>query len=205
MVKKIIAIAAAVLLLGSLAACNKTTEETETETTAETSAEAVVEAETVSSIENADEINVLVAVFNPTGETGDTAEKIAEITGGTLFEIKTEIDYEADGDVMKNEIANNEHPVISDRVENMSDYGAIIIGFPEVDGELPMEVMSFLEEYDVRDKVIIPFVSGESESYPLITNKLDTVSFGSTQTVMKTFTEKTKDTEIRDWLTGLGF
>ena len=200
--KKFIAIAAAALLMAGLSACNgKNTAATGTDGT-----EGVTyrEIETLSSVEVTDETKILVAYFDPDGSVKAAANEIAAQTGADIFELKTEIDYSGDAlAVVRNEISDGYEiqPDIKNGVLAES-YDLVFLGFPAPDGLLPAEIYSFININDLRDKVIIPFVTDYDGDCPAVTDVIDSISHGSSQALMFN-TEK--DTDINAWLTGLGF
>lgn len=212
--KKLIALTLSLATVCLLSSCRKAeTQDTETGNVQETVQTAVsetetfvFEGETLAAVENAEELNILVAYFDVSGDVENSADVIVKTTKGKTFEIKTEKDYSADGNLLKEEIAGNLHPVISDRVENMDSYDAVFLGFPSVEGRLPMAVVSFIEEYDLRDKVLIPFCCcEEGEDLSQVTAQLDTYCFGASQTVLIKITPDGKDSDITNALTKLGF
>lgn len=114
--------------------------------------------------------NVLVAYFSWSGNGQQMATWIAEETGGELFRIVlTESygeDYNACADRAKNELDNKIRPELSAHIEAdiMAQYDVIYIGFPVWWYDLPMPVWTFLEEYDLSGKTIIPFFSHNGSS-----------------------------------------
>ncbi len=50
-------------------------------------------------------------------------------------------------------------PELATRVEDMDQYGIILLGYPNWWASIPMPVTSFLEEYDFTGKTIVPFCS----------------------------------------------
>lgn len=114
--------------------------------------------------------NVLVAYFSWSGNGQQMATWIAEETGGELFRIvPTESygeDYNACADRAKNELDNKIRPELSAHIEAdiMAQYDVIYIGFPVWWYDLPMPVWTFLEEYDLSGKTIIPFFSHNGSS-----------------------------------------
>lgn len=214
--KKIIALMLAPALALALCACGKTEKPEKTEaSSAEETAETVIaetnetftfEGETLAQVENAEEMKILVAYLSVGEAVKAAADAIAEKTGAEVFEIKTERDYETETGLLYDEIAQNLHPVISDRVDGMESYDAVFLGFPEVDGRLPMAVVSFMEEYDLRDKVIIPFcAAAEGADLSNVTGQIDNVCFGASQTLLITVNGKTTADDINARLTELGF
>ena len=117
-------------------------------------------------------MRTLVAYFSKTGKTKQVAERIAEQTGGTLFQIKTEQEY--DGSffqtlgVARKENSSHAYPDISWQVRGFDTYDRIVLGYPIWFGTCPRAVFSFLKAYDFSGKTILPFctsaVSGPGKS-----------------------------------------
>lgn len=114
--------------------------------------------------------NVLVAYFSWSGNGQQMARWISEETGGDLFRIvPTEAygeDFDSCADRAKNELDNGIRPELSEHIdkEAMARYDVIYIGFPVWWYDLPMPVWSFLEEYDLSEKTVIPFFSHNGSS-----------------------------------------
>lgn len=108
---------------------------------------------------------ILVAYFSWSGNGQQMAGWIAEETGGELFRIVPEEsygeDYEACADRAKNELDNVIRPELSSHIDAdiMAQYDVIYLGFPVWWYDLPMPVWTFLEEYDLEGKTVIPFFS----------------------------------------------
>lgn len=107
---------------------------------------------------------VLVAYFSYSGTTKGVAEVLGEKTGADLFEIKTQKEYSNVYTESNKEIRKNERPELADRVEQMESYDIIFVGYPVWWHATPTPVNTFLESYDLKGKLIIPFcTSGESD------------------------------------------
>ena len=109
--------------------------------------------------------NVLVAYFSWSGHGRQMANWVAEETGGELFRIVPEVPYGEDFDTVANraqtELNDGTRPALSAHIdpEIMAKYDTIYLGFPIWWYDLPTPVWSFLEEYDLSGKTIIPFCS----------------------------------------------
>lgn len=107
--------------------------------------------------------NILIAYFTRTNNTGTIAERIAELTGGTLYRIETVEPYPEDytecTEVAREQLENGTRPELSGTVEDMDQYDIIFVGCPVWWGDAPMPIWSFLEndEYDFAGKTVIPF------------------------------------------------
>lgn len=113
--------------------------------------------------EPADGSNILIAYFTRTNNTGTVAERIAELTGGTLYRIETVEPYPEDytecTEVAREQLENGTRPQLSGTVENMEKYNIVFVGCPVWWGDAPMPIWSFLESesYDFSGKTVIPF------------------------------------------------
>ncbi len=110
---------------------------------------------------------ILVAYFSASGVTAKAARKLAEVSGGELFEIKPEIPYtSADLDWMNKKSRSSvemsdpsSRPAIADRLPDMETYDIIFVGFPIWWYVAPTIINTFLESYDFSGKTIIPFAT----------------------------------------------
>lgn len=114
------------------------------------------------------ESKILVAYFSWSGNTQTLANMVAEKSGGELFRIVPEIAYTNDDvfDRAQNELNNGTRPPLSEHIDEevMAEYDVIFVGFPIWWYDLPMPVWTFLEEYDLSGKTIIPFFSHNGSS-----------------------------------------
>lgn len=112
--------------------------------------------------------NILVAYFSWSGNTQQVANWISDKTGGELFRITPEVDYTEDDvfDRAQDELNSGTRPPLSSHIdsETMAEYNVIFVGFPIWWYDLPMPVWSFLEEYDLSGKTIIPFFTHNGSS-----------------------------------------
>lgn len=107
---------------------------------------------------------ILVAYYSYSGTTKNIAKSISEKTSGDLFEITPQKKYKNVYTQSNHEIRNNSRPQLSTQVKNMKDYDIIFVGYPVWWHATPAPINSFLESYDLKDKLIIPFcTSGESD------------------------------------------
>ena len=101
----------------------------------------------------------------PVGNTEVAAKKIAELTGGDLFAIKTAHGYAEDyttcTEEAKAELQANARPELADAVPDLSAYDVIYLGYPNWWGTAPMGVFTFLESVDFSVKTIRPFCTHE--------------------------------------------
>lgn len=114
------------------------------------------------------ESKILVAYFSWSGNTQTLANMVAEKSGGELFRIVPEIAYTNDDvfDRAQRELNDGTRPPLSEHIDEevMAEYDVIFVGFPIWWYDLPMPVWTFLEEYDLSGKTIIPFFSHNGSS-----------------------------------------
>lgn len=112
----------------------------------------------------------LVAYFSWSGNGQQMARWIAEETGGELFRIVPSEpygeDYGACADRAKEELDSGIRPELSEHIDAdvMAQYDVVYLGFPVWWYDLPMPVWTFLEEYDLSGKTVIPFFSHNGSS-----------------------------------------
>jgi flavodoxin len=101
----------------------------------------------------------------PVGNTEVVAKKIYGLTKGDLFRIRTVKNYpegyEETTKVAQDEKRRSARPELTDRVDSMSPYDVIYVGYPNWWGTMPMAVFTFLESYDFAGKTIAPFCTHE--------------------------------------------
>ena len=116
----------------------------------------------------------LVAYFSASEAhiTAQVAKTLAEACDADLFEIVPEQVYTAEDLDWRNEQSRSTiemkdstaRPAVASKVENMAQYDTIYVGFPIWWYTAPRIINTFLEQYDLTGKTIIPFAtSGGSD------------------------------------------
>lgn len=95
------------------------------------------------------------------GNTQYVALLIQKMTGGDIFRIQPETPYPTDHDTLV-DLADEEQerrarPALAGQVPNLDAYDTIFIGYPNWWGDMPMILYTFLEQYDLSGKTVIPF------------------------------------------------
>jgi len=116
--------------------------------------------------ENKD-MKVLVAYFSASGTTRSVAQKLAEVTGGTLHQITPEQPYtDADLDWRDKQSRSSvemqdkkSRPAITNKLADMNDYDVVYVGFPIWWNTCPTIINTFMESYDFQGKTVIPFAT----------------------------------------------
>ena len=159
---------------------------------------------------------VLVAYFSWSGNGQQMARWISEETGGDLFRIVPSEPYGEDfdscADRAKNELDNEIRPELAEHIdaETMAQYDVIYVGFPVWWYDLPMPVWTFLEEYDLSGKTVIPFFSHNgSSSGANSVNRVAELAKGATVLTddalsLRGSSVSSSEKEVRDWVKGLG-
>lgn len=95
------------------------------------------------------------------GNTQYMAYVIAENQNADIFRIEPETPYPTDHDTLVDLAAeeqdNDARPAIKEQIENIDDYNTIFLGYPNWWGDMPMILYTFLEQYDLSGKTVIPF------------------------------------------------
>lgn len=99
------------------------------------------------------------------GNTQIAAEKLRDLTGADLFEIKMKepyaVGYKECVAQAKRDKENDVRPQLVDFPESMEPYDVIYLGYPNYCGTIPMPVFTFLEHFDFAGKKICPFCTNE--------------------------------------------
>lgn len=111
--------------------------------------------------EAVDSGDILIVYLSRTGNTEAVAEIIRQEVGGTLVELKLETPYPENYDAIVAQVDRENEtgylPPLKTKIENIQDYDTVFVGFPTWDMQLPPPMKSFLTEYDLGGKTVIPF------------------------------------------------
>ena len=109
----------------------------------------------------------LIVYFSATGTTARAARTIADITGGTLYEIVPQQSYTSD-DLDWNdrqsrssvEMNNPQaRPVLKYTKLDVAAYDVIFIGYPIWWNQAPRIINTFIESHDLNGKTLVPFAT----------------------------------------------
>ncbi len=109
----------------------------------------------------------LIAYFSTAGVTRKLAEKLANVTGGDLFEILPELPYTKEDLNWQNPESRSSvemkdkasRPAVAGKVDEIGQYDRIFVGFPIWWYTAPTIINTFLEQYDLGGKTVIPFAT----------------------------------------------
>lgn len=155
--------------------------------------------------------NTLVAYFSWSGHGQQMARWISDETGADLFRIVPSEAYGEDYSECayraKNELDNGIRPELSEHIEaeTMAQYDTIYLVFPVWWYDLPMPVWTFLEEYDLTGKTIIPcFSHNGSSNGANSVNRVSELATGANVLTDKALSISgnsvaNSEKEVRDW------
>ena len=114
----------------------------------------------------------LVAYFSATGTTEKAAKVVAEVTGGTLYEIQpakkytsADLDWHDKSSRSSVEMADaKSRPALSSKAANLADYDTVYIGFPIWWNLAPRIINTFIESGDFSGKTVILFATSGGSS-----------------------------------------
>lgn len=105
--------------------------------------------------------NILIVYLSRTNNTKAVAEIIQQNIGGTLVALETERPYPKDYQTTVKQVADENArgylPPLKTKIDDMQKYDVVFIGFPTWGMQLPPPVKSFLREYDLSGKTVVPF------------------------------------------------
>lgn len=109
----------------------------------------------------------LVTYFSATGTTAQAAHILAEVTGATLHEIVPQDAYTSadlnwhDAQSRSSVEMNNPHarPALKEPETDLSNYDVIFIGYPIWWDQAPRVINAFIDNNDLKGKILIPFAT----------------------------------------------
>lgn len=106
------------------------------------------------------EKKVLIVYLTRTGNTEAVAKMIQQTTGGDLITIELEKPYPQNYQAIVKQVADENEkgflPPLKTKID-IGQYQTIFLGFPTWGMQLPPPMKSFLKQYDLSGKTIIPF------------------------------------------------
>lgn len=111
------------------------------------------------------------------GNTQYVAYVIQENTGADIFRIEPVTPYPMNHaeleEVATEEKRNDAMPEIAAGVENIEQYNTIFLGYPNWYADMPRIIYSFLDQYDLSGKTIVPFVTSGGSGF---SNTISTIA-----------------------------
>jgi|SRR6185436_12399109 len=104
---------------------------------------------------------ILIVYLSRTNNTKAIAQLIHKKVGGDLVVLELETPYPANyGATVQQVVRENESgylPPLKTKIDSIQSYGIVFVGFPTWGMKLPPPMKSFLKQYDLRGKTVVPF------------------------------------------------
>ncbi len=136
--------------------------------------------------------NTLIVYLSRTNNTKALAEIIQKKVGGELVAIDLEKPYPEDYKAIVAQVAEENQsgylPPLKTQIDNFNAYNTVFVGFPTWGMQLPPPIKSFLHQYDMSGKTVIPFNTNAGYGFG---NSFETVySMCPNATILKGFSTK---------------
>jgi flavodoxin len=104
---------------------------------------------------------ILIVYLSRTKNTKAVAEMIQKNVGGRLVAIELEKPYPENYQATVAQVASENQsgylPPLETKIDSIGQYDVVFVGFPTWGMQLPPPMKSFLKQYDLSGKTIIPF------------------------------------------------
>src|SRR5688572_20597212 len=119
---------------------------------------------------------ILIVYLSRTNNTKAIAEIIHRNAGGTLVALELEKpypeNYQATVEQVVKENETGYLPPLKTKIDSIQKYNVVFVGFPTWGMKLPPPMKSFLKQYDLSGKTIVPFNTndgyGEGSSFQTV-------------------------------------
>jgi flavodoxin len=105
--------------------------------------------------------NILIVYLSRTSNTKAIAEIIHKNVGGKLVTLELQKpypeNYKATVQQVVDENASGYLPALKTKIDSIEIYDVVFVGFPTWDMQLPPPMKSFLHQYNLSGKTVIPF------------------------------------------------
>lgn len=167
---------------------------------------------------------VLIVYLSRTKNTKAVAEIIHNNVGGKLVALELETPYPENYQAIVNQVSDENEkgflPPLKTKIDSMEKYDVVYIGFPTWGMQLPPPMKSFLKQYDLSGKTIVPFntnagygIGSSFQTVKQLCPKSTVLDGFSTKGgverdgilfVMEGEKEKQVQTEVKAWLKKIG-
>ena len=104
---------------------------------------------------------ILIVYLSRTNNTKAIAEIIQENVGGTLVALELKNPYPEDYKTIVEQVAKENEtgflPPLKTKIDSIQKYDVVFVGFPTWGMQLPPPMKSFLNQYDLSGKTVVPF------------------------------------------------
>lgn len=153
----------------------------------------------------------LVTYFSASGTTARAAKKVAQATGGELYEITpaqpyTSADLDWNDKGSRSSVEMNDpkaRPAIGGKTFHAADYDVIFIGYPIWWNLAPRIINTFIESHDLSGKKVVPFATSGSSGIAHSAADLKT-TYPDLDWQEGRLLNRADEKSIREWLDKLG-
>jgi flavodoxin len=104
---------------------------------------------------------ILIVYLSRTNNTKALAQIIQQQVGGVMVALELEHPYPENYQAIVSQVARENEtgflPPLKTKIKDISTYDVIMLGFPTWGMQLPPPMKSFLNQYDLSGKTVIPF------------------------------------------------
>ena len=104
---------------------------------------------------------ILIVYLSRTNNTKAVAEFIHQKVGGTIVPLEVETPYPANYNATVQQVARENEtgylPPLKTKIDRIEQYDYVFLGFPTWGMQLPPPMKSFLRQYSLKGKTVIPF------------------------------------------------
>lgn len=104
---------------------------------------------------------ILIVYFSRTNNTKAIAEIIHKNVGGTLVALELEKPYPENYEAIVQQVVEENDtgylPPLKTKIDSIGKYDVVFLGFPTWGMKLPPPMKSFLHQYDLTGRTIVPF------------------------------------------------
>jgi len=108
-----------------------------------------------------DSDKILIVYLSRTNNTKAIAQMIHKSVGGTLIALELEKPYPENYEATVQQVAKENEsgylPPLKTKIDSIQNYDVVFVGFPTWGMKLPPPVKTFLQQYDLSGKTVIPF------------------------------------------------
>ncbi len=103
----------------------------------------------------------LIVYFSRSGNTKEVASQIQQLTGGDIVELQITESYPSNYEELRQQVKREQQsgfrPTLKTKIANISAYKTVIIGSPIWWSDISLPMVSFLTQYDLSGKTVLPF------------------------------------------------
>jgi flavodoxin len=104
---------------------------------------------------------ILIVYLSRTSNTKAIAEIIQENIGGTLVALELQNPYPENYKAIVDQVAKENEtgflPPLKTKIDNIQQYDVVFVGFPTWGMQLPPPMKTFLKQYGLTGKTVVPF------------------------------------------------